>query len=345
MVDSLADSGAAGLVIELGRRWTQLPQALVAACDARSLPLITLAREVRFAAVAQAVGEQIVDQQLERAARGPEGPRDVHRAEHRRGRAGRHPRGRPASRRHRRGARERAAPRPGLPAGAGGGGTVLTTGRGGRPASSSTAAPAGTSNADGWSPEWGARSAAGAGWSSTSRSSPTERQIAMAERAAAALALHRLHDRQRDSAVRRTHHELIVGLLADPSTPGLLQRCEAAGLPSTRRQFVGVALRPVVDGSLPAGGSGRLEEVTAAVVHALHELRVPALVCHLDDDVRALLSFARFRRAAAARRRAGRPGEPPAPGRGRRQPARHQARRDRPRPARGEAGRRLRARR
>lgn len=121
---------------------------------------------------------------------------------------------------------------------------------------------------------------------------PTQRQIAMAERAAAALALHRLHDRQRDSAIRRTHHELIVGLLADPASPGLLQRCEVAGLPVTRRQHVGVALRPLVDDSAWAGRGGRLEEITAAVVHTAHELRVPVLVSHLDGDVRALLSFA-----------------------------------------------------
>src|SRR3712207_7452138 len=35
------------------------------ACERLSLPLVALAREVRFATVAQAVGERIVDSQLE----------------------------------------------------------------------------------------------------------------------------------------------------------------------------------------------------------------------------------------------------------------------------------------
>src|SRR3712207_9163619 len=52
---------------------------------------------------------------------------------------------------------------------------------------------------------------------------PPQRLVATAERAAAALALHRLHDRQRDSLVRRTHHELLVGLLADPGAPDVQQ--------------------------------------------------------------------------------------------------------------------------
>src|SRR4051794_34972081 len=59
--ESLDRSDAAGLVIELGRRWSELPPALVQACDRLGLPLIALHREVRFAEVGQAVGELIVD--------------------------------------------------------------------------------------------------------------------------------------------------------------------------------------------------------------------------------------------------------------------------------------------
>lgn len=61
---SLAESQAAGPVIELGRRWATVPGALVEACERLGLPLVALAREVRFAAVAQSVGERIVDEQL-----------------------------------------------------------------------------------------------------------------------------------------------------------------------------------------------------------------------------------------------------------------------------------------
>ena len=61
---SLHESDVAGLVIELGRRWTTLPTALVEACDAARLPLVSLGRQVRFATLAQAIGERIVDEQL-----------------------------------------------------------------------------------------------------------------------------------------------------------------------------------------------------------------------------------------------------------------------------------------
>jgi purine catabolism regulator len=115
--------------------------------------------------------------------------------------------------------------------------------------------------------------------------------VATAERAAAALALHRLHDRQRDSYIRRTHHELLVRLLADPSTPDVLQRCELAGVPLARRRLVGLALRRAV-AEEPTRRAGQLDATVAAVVHAVHEMRIPALVCEIDGAVRVLLSFA-----------------------------------------------------
>jgi len=119
---------------------------------------------------------------------------------------------------------------------------------------------------------------------------PTERLIAVTERAAAALAMHRLHDRHRDSVVRRNHHELIVGLMTDPTDPDVLRRCELAGVPVEKRQFVGLTLRPTVDGFAGSRPSS-LEDVVAATVHAASELRAPALVCELDHDVRVLLSL------------------------------------------------------
>ncbi|HRI98924.1 MAG TPA: PucR family transcriptional regulator ligand-binding domain-containing protein, partial [Nocardioides sp.] len=61
---SLTDSGAAGLFLELGRRWQSTPPALVEACRSLDLPLVALRREVRFAAVTQAVGERLVDEQV-----------------------------------------------------------------------------------------------------------------------------------------------------------------------------------------------------------------------------------------------------------------------------------------
>ena len=297
MVDSLADSAAAGLVIELGRRWAQLPPGLIAACDARGLPLIALAREVRFAAVAQAIGERIVDQQLielREAQRvhdtftelsiSEAGPGDILEAV------------------------QRLA----------GAAVVLESEQ-----HHVLDYRSGPDDVATLLDDWPARSRgvvlderttwdAERGWLVTRvgkkergwgrlvvqvAERPTERQVAMAERAAAALALHRLHDRQRDSAIRRTHHELIVGLLTDPTSPDLLRRCEVAGLPTARRHFVGITWRPLVGTGTPASPGAtsvgtRVEEVAAAVVRAAHDLKVPALVCHLDGDVRALLSLA-----------------------------------------------------
>lgn len=60
-VDGLADAGVAGLVIELGRRFAELPPALVRACARRDLPLVALRSEVRFVKVTEAVHSLIVD--------------------------------------------------------------------------------------------------------------------------------------------------------------------------------------------------------------------------------------------------------------------------------------------
>ena len=289
---SLAETRAAGLVIELGRRWDEMPSSLVEACDDLGLPLVALAREVRFAAVAQAVGERIVDEQLaelREAQRVHETFTDLSISE--------------------------AGPPEILEAvqRMSGSAVVLESDQ-----HQVLDYRAGPEDIAGFLAGWAARSRAvrpdgrttwdeANGWLVTRvgrrdrgwgrlvvqmPAPPSEPQVAMVERAAAALALHRLHDRQRDSAVRRTHHELVLGVLNDPASPDLLQRCELAGFPTVRRQFVGVTLRPLVESAPARAAGGRVEEVIAATVHAVHELRAPALVCEMDRDVRVLLSFA-----------------------------------------------------
>ncbi|WP_371664833.1 PucR family transcriptional regulator [Streptomyces sp. NBC_00280] len=64
-VDELADIGAAALVIELVRRYHRPPDALVHACRARELPLITLAKDVNFLEVTQVVHALILGNQAE----------------------------------------------------------------------------------------------------------------------------------------------------------------------------------------------------------------------------------------------------------------------------------------
>ncbi|CAL9674552.1 Purine catabolism regulatory protein [Streptomyces sp. enrichment culture] len=62
-VDQLADVGAAGLIVELGHRYRRVPEELVTACRAREVPLVELARGVRFIDVTQTVHALILDAQ------------------------------------------------------------------------------------------------------------------------------------------------------------------------------------------------------------------------------------------------------------------------------------------
>ena len=63
-VDELAVAAASGLVIELGRRFAALPDALVEAARRRGLPLVALEREVPFVRITEAVHSIIVDAQV-----------------------------------------------------------------------------------------------------------------------------------------------------------------------------------------------------------------------------------------------------------------------------------------
>jgi PucR family transcriptional regulator, purine catabolism regulatory protein len=281
---SLEASDAAGLVIELGRRWTTLPPALVAACEQVGLPLVALHREVRFAAVGQSVGELIVDGQLTELREAQR----VHEVFTELGLAG-------------------AGPAEVLAAAARlAGGTVVLEDAHHRVVD----VREGAGDPGSFLADWPRRSRAvrldtrtawdpSSGWLLTrvgrperpwgrlvveSAAPPPAWLVATAERAAATLALHNLHDRQGDGLVRRAHAELLAALLRDPEAPDLAQRCELAGLPSGRRTVVGLTVRAV---------AGTVDGVLAAVVHAVHEERVPALVACLDGDVRVLLSLDR----------------------------------------------------
>ncbi|MEU1101770.1 PucR family transcriptional regulator ligand-binding domain-containing protein [Streptomyces tibetensis] len=64
-VEELTEVGAAALVIELVRRYHRPPDALVQACRARGLPLVTLARDVNFLEVTQVVHALILGSQAE----------------------------------------------------------------------------------------------------------------------------------------------------------------------------------------------------------------------------------------------------------------------------------------
>ncbi len=288
-VDELVDVDSVGLVVELGRRWrTVLPAALVEACERHGLPLVALGQETRFAALAQEIGERVVDLQLtelREAQRVHEtftelsftqaGPVEILQAVQ----------------------RLAAAP-------------VVVENAQHRPLDYF----AGPGDEAGFLDGWPTRSRrvevtgrtgwdAGNGWLVTrlgtadqargrlvigSATAPSQRLVAVAERAAAALALHRLHDRDRGTLMRRTHLELVAGLSEDPDSDDVLRRCELAGFPVHRRTFVGLVLRPRIGVGSPAD----LDEVAATVVRAAHGLRLPALVCEVERDLRVLVSAA-----------------------------------------------------
>lgn len=286
----LVETEAAGLFVELGRRWTALPPPLVEACDSLGLPLVALRREVRFAAVTQAIGERLVDEQLTElreaqrvhdtftdlgiSEAGPEeilgavqrlsGAAVVLESEQHRVLDYRAGPGDPGAflddweRRSR---------------------SVQLTGR------------TVWDESNGWLlTRLGRRER---GWGRLvigSPARPPQRLVAVAERAAAALAMHRLHDRTRDSQVRRLHQELVVALLANPGDAETLRRVELAGIPVEGRSYIGVSLRPARPGARGRSGlATQLDEIVAASLRAAELVPAAALVAAFETDVRVLL--------------------------------------------------------
>lgn len=289
-VRSLAESDAVGLFVELGRRWQQVPAAVVAACEDLGLPLVALRREVRFATLTQVVGERLVDEQLA-ALREAERVHDTF-TELGMAEAG------PAE-------------------------ILAAAGR-------LAAAPvvleneqhrvldyrAGPGDVAEFLEDWERRSHrvhtdertvwdSSNGWLVTrvgrhdrgwgrlvigSPSEPGRRLVTVAERAAAALAMHLLHDRSRQGRLRRLHQELLLGVLATPDDADLARRVQLAGL-DPEGPMVGLALRPAASGArgLPA----QLDELTAACLHQADGHRLPALVAASETDVRLLVALPR----------------------------------------------------
>jgi len=59
-IGELDAAGVACLVVELGGRFQQIPEAVAAECAARRLPLVVLHREVRFVSVTEAIHRRII---------------------------------------------------------------------------------------------------------------------------------------------------------------------------------------------------------------------------------------------------------------------------------------------
>ena len=295
-VDDLAGVGAAGLVVELVRRWNdEVPAALVAAAERRALPLVTLSRETRFVAVTEAVVALIVDAQLAelRAAE------QVHETFTALTVAG----AEPAE------VLREVARTSGLPVvletlahdvlaydAAGQDPTALLADWVARSRQVSVPNRTGYDERAGWLVTVvGAR---GADWGRLVLVSPDEpphRHVVVAERAASALAVHRLVARDRESLERQTHRTLLTELLAAPAPPpDLATRAAALGVPLERTRLVGLAVRPRASTAhAPALATQEvLRDLAEATALAARRASVCALVGVVDDtSVRALLAL------------------------------------------------------
>ncbi|MFY0408874.1 PucR family transcriptional regulator [Solicola sp. PLA-1-18] len=294
---TLADAGAVGLVIEMGRRYRdRLPLALVRAADERGLPLVTLCDPTRFVDVTEAVHAIVIDAQVEELR----ATQEMHHRFTQLSVDGAEPRE----------VLRQASQLAGCPAVLENlNHQVLAYDAAGRP-------PAGFL-AD-WEPRSrrirpDARTAydAASGWLVTRVGArdqdwgrlvllcdgePPPRVEVLAERAAATLAVNRLVTREADSLERQTHHGLLVAL-REHQVPAdeIALRADAVGVPLARRRLIALALRPVVASTetAPLTGQAQLRDLAevAALVCRRHD--VPALVGTLDDtQVGVLLAVA-----------------------------------------------------
>ncbi|ASW55848.1 PucR family transcriptional regulator [Plantactinospora sp. KBS50] len=299
-VDDLAEVGASGLVVELGRRYPEsVPRAMVLAAGRRGLPLIELRRATPFVPITEAVHALIVDAQLtelrateeihqrftELSVEGAE-PAEVVR---------------------------QAAELAGCP-------VVLEN-----PARQVLAYdPAGEdpgSVLDGWErhsrrvrPTGRTGYDPDAGWLATTVGArgqdwgrlllrwpgtdmPPSRLTILLERAASTLALGRLIRRDAEGLERQIHRNLLTALL-DHARPvdEVALRARALGVALDRRRLVGVMVRHRGD---PAGEPGaeaaqaRLHDLAEAVGRAIRDAGLTGLASAVDEQaVGALLALA-----------------------------------------------------
>lgn len=288
-IAALSGVGAAGLVVELVRRWQRrLPDALVRAADEHGLPLVTLGAETRFVAVTEAVITVIRDAQLAelRAAEQVHQtftalteacaePADVLRElagivrcpvvletlEHdvlAYDAAGEDPE------------------------------ELLVDWRT-RSRAVSCGDRVGYDPTTGWLVAIvGAR---GEDWGRLvlrCADVPTHPHTVAAQRAASALAVHRLITKDRDTVERSAHRGLLAELLTTGSLAAdVTTRSNALGIPLTGRKLVGLAIRP----RAPQTGREHAHDLTEAAAGAARRAGTPALVGSPDATVlRVLLS-------------------------------------------------------
>ncbi|MBS2962847.1 PucR family transcriptional regulator ligand-binding domain-containing protein [Actinocrinis puniceicyclus] len=304
-IADLAGLGAAGLVVELGRRYPQAPpKPLLLAAEKHRLPVITLGRDTRFVTITEAVHARIIDTQLaelraseevhqtftELAVEGAE-PSEVVRQI--------------AKMADRPVVLENLAHQVLVYDATGSTDEALLDGWEGRSRAVRPASRTAYDERSGWlTTVVGAR---GQDWGrlvivcdGVAAPAPT-RLVMLAERGAATLALNRLMQRDRESLERQTHRTLLTAILNhDHSAAEVALRARAIGVGLDGRRLVGIVLRlrgsshasPVQGASIQGAtieNQARLRELTDQAAAAVREKRLSALIGSVDDSSVGLL--------------------------------------------------------
>jgi purine catabolism regulator len=290
----LAAAGTSGMVVELGRRYASaLPPALLAAAEEVDLPIIELRRETSFVQVTEAVHALVVGAQLTELRASEE----VHRTftelsiE-----------GADAETIVRHTARMAGAP------------VVLES----LNHQVLVFDPAGSA-ADHLLDRWEARSRSVAsshrttiddekGWVATvvgargtdwgrlvviTDAPPTTRQLVVAERASAALALERLVERDQESLERQSHRTLLSAMLDQSMTSNeLLLRAAGLGVRLENHTLIAAIVRSEPMTHTPVGVEAHVRQLAEVTERALRSARVYGLVGVLDEASVGVLLFA-----------------------------------------------------
>jgi purine catabolism regulator len=290
-VRGLAAAGVTGVLVEVGRRFDRLPDAMVEAAEECGLVLVELTREVPFAAVTEQVHARIVDAQLAELRASDE----VHAAfteltvE-----------GAPPTEIVRQVARMAGRPvvlenlaHQVLAVDAAGHDLAAVL-EGWEDRSRSVRVPARTAyhEASGWLVTTvGAR---GQDWGRLvllTDAAPSVRDSMLLERGAATVALSRLVERDRESLERQSHRTLLTGIIAGSvALTETTARAQALGVPLDGRALVSVLVRLAVGPTGPAlETQERLRDFAETVSAAVRDSRATALVGAVDDATVAVL--------------------------------------------------------
>jgi purine catabolism regulator len=286
-ITELAEVGASGLAVELGRAYaTQVPKIMKTTAERLGLPLVELHQATRFVRITEAVHAMIIDTQLAELR----ATEEIHQRFTELSVEGAEPADVVAH------------------AAALGGAPVVLENLSRRVLAYDAAGERAELLLDGWESysrriRPGGRTGydADTGWLVTSVGArgqdwgrllmrtgapPATRDTILVERAASALALGRLIRRDAEGLERQIHRTLLTALL-DHSRPvdEVVLRAKALGVPLERRHLVGVVVRPRGDDESAA----RLLDLAEAAGQALREAKLSGLASALDDQTVGVL--------------------------------------------------------